>query len=380
MRICLFTPNFLPSIGGAERAADVVVRGLIARGHDAMVLCQKTGPMPDVPYPVRRYRRPPAQHLWPELLAWPVRRAHRVWKFDVILAFYGYPTGYAASQVCRRLGVKLVISARGGDMYHCFHGLKKPRVTKTIRAAYRRADRIVSVSGWITSRLQEVCGNALPPIDLVPNGIDLAAHDKTRDQARDQPPPDIDSLVGGQPYVLHLATLNPVKGHDLALQAVARLHEQFQSHKLKYVIVGDGQSMPTIQNQVKQLGLTDTVVLLGKRVGLEKAWLYDHATLMVTTSREEGMPNVVIESMASGLPIIASDIGPHRELIEGRNWGVLFKDGCADDLGDKLGQLLDADLAPMHQRALDLRNDYGIETMIDGFERACQAALSQKTR
>lgn len=381
MRICLFTPNFLPAVGGAERAADTVARGLIARGHGVTVLCQKSGPPPDVPYPVRRYTRPPAQHLWPELLAWPLWRAFRAWKFDVLLAFYGYPTGYAASLLKNRLGFKLVTSARGGDMYLSFHGLKKPRVLNTIRAAYRRSDRIISVSYWITSRIQEVCGDGskpLPPIDVVPNGIDLAAHDHLRDQARRTPPRELMSVLGeNTPFVLHLATLNPVKGHTLALQAVARLRNEFESRGFKYVIVGEGQSRPTIEQQVHQSGLTGTVVLLGTRVGLEKAWLYDHARFMVTTSREEGMPNVVIESMASGLPVLASDIGPHRELIEGKDWGVLFRDGNVDDLTQKLRVMLMADLDPMRNTAVKLRNNYSVQTMIDGFERACLEAVAK---
>lgn len=390
MRICLFTPNFLPAIGGAERAADTIVRGLIARGHDVMVLCQRSGPMPDVPYPVRRYRRPPAQHLWPELLAWPLWRAYRAQPFDVLLAFYGYPTGYAASLLKHRLGYKLIISARGGDMYESFHGLSKPRVGRTIRAAYRRADRVIAVSRWIKSRIVEVCGDGpgadskttkansgLPPIDTVPNGIDLTIHDRLRDQTRSSPPPAVSSVLGDAPFVLHLATLNPVKGHALAIKAVGRLRETFTRLGLRYAITGEGQSMPAIRRQVTELGLDGLVVLLGSRVGVEKAWLLDHAQFMVTTSREEGMPNVVLESMAAGLPILASDIGPHRELVEGRGWGTLFKDGDVDDLTVQMAAMTKQNLEPQRQASLSLREEYSLDKMIDGFERSCLAALHE---
>ncbi len=382
MRICLFTPNFLPAIGGAERAADTIARGLIGRGHEVMVLCQRSGGAPDVPYPVRRYRRPPLQHLWPELLAWPLRRAHRAWRFDVVLAFYGYPTGYAATRAAGRLGVKVVISSRGGDMYRTFHGLKKPRVLSTIRTAYQRADRIIAVSQWIASRIQEVCANGgapLPPIDTVPNGIDLQAHDRLRDQARATPPGALTSRLGGCRFALHLATLNPVKGHEIALQALHRLRERFTQQRLKYAIVGDGQSRQTIERRINELQLADVVLLLGSRTGVDKAWLLDHADFMVTTSREEGMPNVVIESMASGLPILASDIGPHRELIEGRGWGLLFRDGDGDDLAAKMDKMLNMDTNAMRQSAATLRDSYGIERMINGFEQACLNTFSSHT-
>src|ERR1041385_403422 len=116
MRICLFTPTFLPSVGGAERMADAIVRGLIDRGHRVSVLGPAAaGPTPPLPYPVLQFRRPPALNLWPEMLCLAVRRAYRLHPFDVMLAFYGYPTGYAGSLLKRRLSYGLVVSARGGD-------------------------------------------------------------------------------------------------------------------------------------------------------------------------------------------------------------------------------------------------------------------------
>ena len=379
MRICLFTPNFLPALGGAERAADTIVRGLIKRGHQTTVLCQKSGPTPDVPYPVRQYKRPPAQHLWPEVLAWPLYRAHRQWTFDLVLAFYGYPTGYAAGLIKKTLGCKVVISSRGGDMYKCFHGLTKPRVAKTIRSAYLHADRIISVSQWITSRINQVCGNnpsnTLPPIDTVPNGIDLVAHDQLRDQTRNLQPPQLSPTIPGNRFILHLATLNPVKDHNTALQAINRLRDTFKKHRLTYAIVGQGQSYTSIKKTMAQMNLEDIIQLLGTRTGLEKAWLLDNALFMVSTSREEGMPNVVLESMASGLPILASDIGPHRELIQNNKWGLLFQSGNVDSLTNKLSQMINTDMQPFQNHAMQIRNDYSLEKMIAGVEQSCHLAL-----
>ncbi len=382
MRICLFTPNFLPSIGGAERAADTIARGLIDRGHQATVLCQRLGKHPDVPYPVRRYRRPPAQHLWPEYLIWPVWRAYRAWRFEVVLAIYGYPTGYAAGLIKHRLGFKVLVNSQGGDMYPNFHALNKTRVSGIIRTAYRQADRVLPVSQWIASRIQEVCGGqgGLPPIDVVYNGVDLNKHDRLRDESRAKQI----TLAGSPPlekngFVLHLARVHPVKRQELAVQAVHRLRWLFESCKLKYAIVGDGQAMPEIRRLIDRLKLNDIVLTLGSRVGLEKAWLYDNALLTVATSREEGLPHTVVEAMASGLPIVASDIGPHRELIQDQGWGMLFRNGGVDDLTQKLHAMIDSDLSPMRQRAMKLRHHYALEKMIDGYEQACQRAIGQSS-
>lgn len=377
MRICLFTPTFLPRVGGAERDADILARGLLARGHGVLVLAQSMGPVPrGLPYEVRTYRRPPAQNLWPEALGWPLARAHRAFPFDACLAFYAYPTGYAAARLKRRLGFGLVTTPRGADLYPQFHMLGRPRVAGIIRDGYRRADRIVSISGWITQRLREVAGPAseLPPIDLVYNGIDLAAYDAERDAARAAPP----ALGVKELFILHLARVAPVKRQDLAVEAVHLLRDEFTRRGLSYVIVGDGNGMDDLLAQVARLNLGGIVKVLGSRVGMEKAWLLDHAEFMVSTSREEAFGNVVLEAMAGGLPMLASDIGSHRELIGRRGWGALFKDSDADDLAAKLRWMLDADRQAMRRVALREREAFTLDAMIGGYEASLRRALGDR--
>jgi glycosyltransferase involved in cell wall biosynthesis len=379
MRICLFTPTFLPSIGGAERDADVLVRGLIARGHDVFVLAPRArlkASTVTLPYPVRRYIRPPGQNLWPEALAWPVYRAHNAWRFDAMLAFYGYPTGYAASLLKRRLGFALVTTPRGADLYPNYHALRRARVATVIRAGYRGADRIVSISNWLTQRLHEVAGPDLPPVDLVPNGLDVAEHDRALAAARSNPP----ALPINRPFILHLARVAPVKQQTLAVRAVARLRKAFETRGLQYAIVGDGNGADEVRRLIDELDVGHLVKMLGTRDGAEKAWLYGHASLMVSTSREEGFGNVVIEAMASGLPMLASDIAPHRELIGERGWGVLFRSGDVDDLTAKLGALLDADTAALRRAALDARDRFTLDAMIRGYEASLQRAMQERER
>ncbi len=377
------TPNFLPAVGGAERDADVIVRGLLERGHEAMVLAQRPRDWRaaerqagELPYAVRWYRRPPAQHLWPEMLAFSVWSAWRAWRFDVMLSFYAYPTGYAASLVSRgrfrgnfRGRYGLVMTPRGGDLYPKFHALGKPRVAGVIARGYRRADRIVSISGYLTERLRAVCGDALPPIDEVPNGLDLAAHDEAIAAAKRGVVPLLDG-----PFVLHLARVAPVKRQDVAVRAVAKLRGLFEERGLQYVIVGDGNGMADVRRLVEELQIGHVVKLLGTRDGAEKYWLYGHAELMVSTSREEGFGNVVIEAMASGLPMVGSDIPPHRALIAEHGWGTLFAEGDVDALAGALRAALERDNSDRRRAALAARECYSLSAMLDGYETACVAA------
>ena len=370
MRICLFTPTFFPKVGGAEKAADTIVRGLMARGHEVSVLAPYArGEAIEVPYPVHRYWRPWKQNWWPSVLSLALGRVHRSRAFDVCLAFYGYPTGYAAARVKDRLGFGLVVTPRGADLYPHYREEHKRGVDACRRAGYRGADRIVSISGWITERLQEVIGEPLPPIDLVHNGLDLDEHDRLRDDARARPP----DLQVEQPFVLHLGRVMPVKRVEMAVAAVAEQADLFRSKGWTYAIAGSGRNEDLVRSEIKRLGVGDVVQMLGNRTGVEKAWLYDNAEFMVTTSKEEGLPNAVVETMASGLPILASDIGPHRELIDDRGVGVLFQKDDPSDLARKLGEMIETDRTDFGRRALACRGEFSLDRMIDGYERACEA-------
>ncbi|MEO1236569.1 MAG: glycosyltransferase family 4 protein [Planctomycetota bacterium] len=378
MRVCLFTPTFLPALGGAERMADTLARGLTGRGHEVVVLAPQpepdAGAMPDVPYRVERYRRWPAQHLWPERLARPLKRLHRGWPFDVVLAFYSYPTGYAATRARRSLGVPVVVTPRGGDLYPNFHALRKPRVPAVIAAGYRDADRVVSISGWLTERIQQVTGRTpgeLPPIDAVPNGVDLAAFDADLAAADRGTLP----LGEGERFLLHLGRVTPVKRTTLAVEAVALEADRFRREKLRYAVVGDGSELSAVAALVERHRLGDVVAVLGRRTGPERAWLLRHAAGFVTTSREEGMPNAVLEAMAAGLPILASDIGPHRELVAGRGWGLLCDSTRPADWGMQMRALVESDRDAMRAAALRLRERYTLARTIDGYESSLQKAI-----
>ncbi len=372
MRICLLTSTFLPALGGAERSADVIVRGLIERGHEVTVLAPRTGePEPHLPYEVRRYRMPPAPHLWPEALAWPLWRLHRRKRFDLVFAFYSYPTGYAATFLRRRTGVPVVISARGADVYPHYHALGRPRVKQVIAAGYQRANRVVAISRWCRDRIHEIAGDDLPPIDVVYHGLDLADYDRRRAEALAHPP----DLPVRRPFVVHVGRVAPVKRQTLAMRAVAKARDAFEQRGVQYVIVGDGPDMPEVRRLIDEHRLHDIVVPVGVRDGPAKLWLQEQADFAVTASRDEAFGWVVLEAMAAGTPVLASDIGSHPELVDELGVGRLFRCGDVDDLADQLRRMLAADLTPLAARALEARQQFTLSKMIDGYEAACHASL-----
>ena len=340
-----------------------------------MVLAQRTGQLPDaLPYPVRHYRRPPRQHLWPEVLAWPLLMAHRAWRFDVILAFDSYPCGYPACWIKKRLGVPVLVSPRGEDVQEGFFALRKPRVAACMAAGYRNADRIIAISRWAADRVRTIAAppaDNLPPIDIVYNGIDMEADARLRAQSRAQPP----SMPLSKPFILHLARVDQRKQQATAIRAVHRLREDFRKRGLKYAIAGDGQGMDEVRRVIDELGVADIVVCLGTRTGLDKAWLYDNALFCVAAALWEAFGNVLIEAMSAGQPILASDIAVHREIVGPHQAGLFFKAGDPADLARQLTRML-TEAPALRPAAQAACRHFSLEAMIDGYERSCLAALS----
>jgi len=142
------------------------------------------------------------------------------------------------------------------------------------------------------------------PILVIPNGIDGDFFK----------PSGVRPMAGNESLRILIASrFHPQKGipRTLALLAQARgLVPEFI-----IVIAGDGPARPEIERQIKSSGLSDITRLLGWIQKNEMVGQYQAADCFVNLSRVEGMPNTVLEAMASGLPVIASDIGAHQELI-----------------------------------------------------------------
>jgi glycosyltransferase involved in cell wall biosynthesis len=243
--------------------------------------------------------------LQPAALAGACRRAERQlsargWQCDVIDAHYLYPDGVAAAAVARELRVPLVVTARGSDV-NLIAQMPAPR--RRILAALERAQRVIAVSGALKRELVRL-GVAAEKIEVLRNGVDTSLFrctDRERIRAR------LD--VGSTPLVASVGNLVTEKGHDLVLGAVARLPGVFA------VIVGAGPERANLVRQAEQLGIAQRVRWLENMPQADLAFLYGAADVLALGSAREGWPNVLLEAMACGTPVVASDVGGVREII-----------------------------------------------------------------
>ena len=133
--------------------------------------------------------------------------------------------------------------------------------------------------------------------------------------------------------------LNQQKGFHLLIDAIADLHHTFHEIEFRLAILGEGPHRSDLEKQIAELNLNGTVHLTGFQDNAI-AW-YRSADVFVLPSLVEGMPNVLLEAMACGTPVISSDCrsGP-AEILDGGHYGTLIPAGSVNELRDAIAALL----------------------------------------
>lgn len=233
--------------------------------------------------------------------------------FDVIDAHYYYPDGVAAALLARWFGKPLTITARGSDV-NLIGGHALPR--RFMQWASRVAGASIGVSQALVDRMRELGLGSARQVTLR-NGVDLV---------RFQPPTDVAALrqqlgVSGSPLIVSVGNLLPVKGHDLAIEALGQLRRQGLDARL--CIIGAGPLRDDLQALASQHGLAGDVRFLGALPQEQLAAWYGAADMLMLASEREGWPNVLLESMACGTPVVATSVGGIPEIVDTPSTGRL---------------------------------------------------------
>lgn len=244
--------------------------------------------------------------------------------FDVIDAHYYYPDGVAAALLARWFGKPLTVTARGSDV-NLIGGHALPR--RFMQWASRVASASIGVSQALVDRMRELGLGSARQLTLR-NGVDLA---------RFQPPTDLAALraqlgVAGSPLLVSVGNLLPVKGHDLVIEAVGLLRRQGLDARL--CVIGTGPLRDELQAQASRLGLAGDVRFLGALPQEQLVAWYGAADLLVLASEREGWPNVLLESMACGTPVVATAVGGIPEIVKPPVTGRIVQQRSAQALAD----------------------------------------------
>jgi glycosyltransferase involved in cell wall biosynthesis len=231
---------------------------------------------------------------------------------------------------------RLAARAVGVPAVHTFHGIHYERYGPLRRASYLALERALARRTALVlnvSRAQEAEALRLGLGDrtrsrVVPNGVDvdrLPAEALSRDEARRRVGvPTAARVVGA------VARFDPVKRLDVLVDATARIADA------TLVVVGDGAERHALRARAAAAGVGARTRFVGE---IPEAWrLFRAFDVVATASRKEGMPLAVLEAMAMGLPVVASDIPAHREVLGAE--APVFAPGAPDAFAAALTRVL----------------------------------------
>ncbi len=231
-----------------------------------------------------------------------------------LLVTHGYRSNLLGRKAARRYGIAHLVVTRGWTTENLkvrlYHALDK--------FTLRRSEMIVCVS---ENKKTELTAAGIPTAKLtvIPNAVNAA-------DPRKRPSVNWRGKYGWPPtvpIVVSAGRLSPEKGPDIFLAAAEILREQ--GLPAKFIIFGSGPLAGQLQTRIENGNQAGIVILAGHVTDLrDELSAFD---LLANPSRSEGMPNIVLEAMAAGLPVVATDVGGVAELIEDGRTGRLVAPG-----------------------------------------------------
>lgn len=247
--------------------------------------------------------------------------------FDLIDAHYFYPDGVAAALIARRINKPVVITARGSDI-NLLPQFALPR--RWIRWAAGQAAAIIAVSQALKDELLglDIDGSK---VTVLRNGVDLELfRPMERRMVRD-------ALGLRGRTLLCVGNLLRSKGQDIVIEALTELPEA------DLLLVGEGPDRGRFESLARSLDVAHRVRFVGGVPQEELARYYSAADILVHASMREGCPNVLLEAMACGTPVVASSVGGAAEIVRSKAAGLLVRERSAAAFAETLKRVF-ADL------------------------------------
>lgn len=330
MDIGLIIGRFPPEhIGGAENQARQVAQQLAERGHRVVVFTRRYNNRPyreEVDgYLIRRRNvipLPGIRLLW-DIFPIAMQIANHHPRPEVLLCYQTLNSGLIGMVSQILLGIPLILSIRSSKEYRLNGSILKRLVVLPI---FKQAKRIVVQSLHIQKDMYEqlllvdkpsLAMEILTKSSVIPNGIHLELYDRIRGNK-----------------IIYVGRLIKIKGVEDLIRAMKRLPE----HEL--VIVGDGPDRNRLESLSRDLNTT----FIGQ---VDSSKVRDHlkqARLLVLPSRiDEGSPNVILEAMACGIPVIATRVGGIPDLVRHGKTGYLYEPGNIDQMVYFIKQVMEDD-------------------------------------
>lgn len=238
--------------------------------------------------------------------------------FDLIDAHYYYPDGVAAGIIAKQLRKPFVVTARGTDLNLIS---QHPFPRKLILRTANNAHASIGVCKALMDKLGDI-GADRSKLHVFRNGVDL-------EMFRPETPSCARERLGlpCKTILLSIGNLVELKGHHIAIKALTSLPvDTF------LVIAGSGPERAALEKLARRLSVSDRVHFTGQIANSELRWWYSAANALVLCSSREGWANVLLESMACGTPVIATNVGGTTEVVAGEIAGQIMNERSPEAL------------------------------------------------
>lgn len=326
MRLALFTDTYLPQTNGVARTLHRLTAHLHRRGIEHLLFTPKSAPEEDRTDPVRPVASIPF-FLYPECrLAFPgmssIHNELRSFRPDLLHLATPFNLGLYGLRYAQKQNLPHVASYHTHfDRYLAYYHMKKlvPLYWKYMKWFHRSCDAILAPSQETIGSLRS---HGFTGLRLWSRGIDCSLYNPQKRSGSVRERYGIKAPL----LLIYVGRIAPEKDLATLLHAMQQL-PQSTAAQVHLLVVGDGPLLPELRGQSP-----DHVTFTGAKHGDELAELYASADLFVFPSSTETFGNVVLEAMASGLPVLAAGAGGTKDLVVPGITGKLFRPHHADEL------------------------------------------------
>lgn len=332
MRILIVSHEYPPIGGGGANACMNLAHAFRTRGHDVTIVttwfeglerCVQEDHFMIVRLPAKR------KHLehcgFGEMLSYlcmALKKADQLQKekqFDAVMVFFAIPSGPIGYYLKKKYKIPYVVRFGGGDIpgfqdrFKSIYRLIGP-FEKII---WKNADALVANSKGLKELAEKFY--CKKEIQIIPNGVDITAFGGNTEKKETE-----------EYRILFVSRLIERKGLQFVIPQLRQLQESCK-RKIMLTVVGDGPYRAVLEQLVRENGVSDCVRFAGQKSKRELPDYYKNADVFILPSQKEGMPNVVLEAMASRLPIVMTPCEGSEELIDGNGY-VIEVGGFAEKL------------------------------------------------
>lgn len=335
MKILAISHEFPPIGGGGANACYFLTKGFVERGHEVTLITANYQGMPEKEVMngvqimrVNSLRKHKEHCSFKEMLsylfkAYPVaKKMQKENRYDICLIFFGIPSGPIGYMLKKKYKLPYVIRFGGGDVPGFQERFTKvyKLIAPAIKMIWKKADaRIANSQGLKDMALKFYDKKSF---DIIPNGVDTEVFYP------------IEKADSDEFKILFVSRLIERKGLQFIIPQLRKIQDSTEK-KVKLVVVGDGPYREQLETITREYKVADMVEFVGQKNKKEIVPFYQNADLFILPSAKEGMPNVVLEAMACGLPIIMTPCEGSKELVQDNGYILL-----TSEMGEKIQQLL----------------------------------------